>query len=564
MKTKLAQYLDVQADSDNDSGGSTPRIGGSLDAMIRQKVLGMTDSDLEVFVGRMMANVQLNSLFEASLKSVKAVHAEIAVIPASTADGDISMMGSDSVTEQEGVKRAKTATGFHGRKWRELARFIPLRLTGDERRLLAILDRTLKVSEYTDNVDIYTSRRDRLDTVQQEITKIESILSGQFVAMKMSKNTDSLTQSWFKETFEVGRRYKAMNPDRLRETYVKLMYMLQDSRAVGDYCEWSQEGMKTVATALDQLGIEKVEFLGDALLDDFVHNNNKKSLDSLVDKFLMPPKSREQLELVINSVKDYYLLVNSFLDPINELLEYLKRFFDPKLDKQPGIDPRLTSLAIQSGVNGSRLSHSHSRQFMYVSQSLMLWREVLMYFMPIWFKAEEDLLGGNYRLADTGQGLNRVQSAPNCSRLMHQILEKVQRDLGGNWIGSSVVHMGDHTVPNALMFLDKYCQIPRILGPVAHTLKQLQKEYDSNLPLSVKDYIDSTFGGVENAQRAILVDFFRHAFDGSGADNAYDAGSCIDGRLTSSWNWCSTIERKAYFPLFLLTNFIGFDGQHGW
>lgn len=33
-----------------------------------------------------------------------------------------------------------------------------------------------------------------------------------------------------------------------------------------------------------------------------------------------------------------------------------------------------------------------------------------------------------------------------------------------------------------------------------------------------------------------LVNFFRGAFDGSGADNFYDAGSCIDGRLTSAWN----------------------------
>lgn len=34
----------------------------------------------------------------------------------------------------------------------------------------------------------------------------------------------------------------------------------------------------------------------------------------------------------------------------------------------------------------------------------------------------------------------------------------------------------------------------------------------------------------------LLADFFRFAFDGSGADNFYDAGSCIDGRLTSAWN----------------------------
>jgi hypothetical protein len=26
--------------------------------------------------------------------------------------------------------------------------------------------------------------------------------------------------------------------------------------------------------------------------------------------------------------------------------------------------------------------------------------------------------------------------------------------------------------------------------------------------------------------------------------NFFDAGSCIDGRLTSAWNWCSKIEKK--------------------
>lgn len=31
---------------------------------------------------------------------------------------------------------------------------------------------------------------------------------------------------------------------------------------------------------------------------------------------------------------------------------------------------------------------------------------------------------------------------------------------------------------------------------------------------------------------------------GSGADNFFDAGSCIDGRLTSAWQWCSKLEKK--------------------
>ena len=60
--------------------------------------------------------------------------------------------------------------------------------------------------------------------------------------------------------------------------------------------------------------------------------------------------------------------------------------------------------------------------------------------------------GNYYRLRDTGQGLNRVQNAPKTSRMMHSILGRAQKTLGG-WVGSSVIHMGDHNVPNAFMFI---------------------------------------------------------------------------------------------------------------
>ncbi len=44
--------------------------------------------------------------------------------------------------------------------------------------------------------------------------------------------------------------------------------------------------------------------------------------------------------------------------------------------------------------------------------------------------------------------------------------------------------------------------------------------------------MQNEFGSMDDLYKEILGDFFRHAFDGSGADNFYDAGSCIDGE----WN----------------------------
>jgi Protein of unknown function (DUF2009) len=73
--------------------------------------------------------------------------------------------------------------------------------------------------------------------------------------------------------------------------------------------------------------------------------------------------------------------------------------------------------------------------------------------------------------------------------------------------------------------------------------------------------IRSDFGGLDVLKKDILYDFFKSAFDGSGADNFYDAGSCIDGRLTSAWNWCSQLPDKPFYPIFKLTGFVGFDGQ---
>jgi len=177
----------------------------------------------------------------------------------------------------------------------------------------------------------------------------------------------------------------------------------------------------------------------------------------------------------------------------------------------------------------------------------------------LWFLADEDLLSttNRYRLMDTGQGLNRVQACPSVSRAMHKIIADTQRR-AGTWIGSSVVHLGDHNVPNAFMFVDKYLQVPRLLNPVVLALESIDRI--SKDPF-ITGYIESAFESVSQLFKIILVDFFRHAFDGSGADSWFDAGSCIDGRLTSAWNWANMVCKKDYYSVFLMAGFSGFDGS---
>ncbi len=138
---------------------------------------------------------------------------------------------------------------------------------------------------------------------------------------------------------------------------------------------------------------------------------------------------------------------------MDKVIEALQTYFSP--DKiEEGY-----SLSIVSGIEGSRLSHNHERQYYFVLQSLTLWRDIIDNMFRLWAMAEEDLLSESitYSLQDTGQGMQRVQQSPRTYKAMQQILLRVQAKVK-HWVGSSVIHMGDHNVPNALSFIDKYTQ----------------------------------------------------------------------------------------------------------
>ena len=267
----------------------------------------------------------------------------------------------------------------------------------------------------------------------------------------------------------------------------------------------------------------------------------------------LPP---EDLKHCLYSIADNNAYLYQARDPVDRMLGFLSSIFaaaEPPTEE--------LSLAIAFGEHGARLTHDHQRQYGYVQQSLTLWREVANDMFRLWCLAEEDLLRADnpYELRDTGQGLQRVQAAAQTSKAVHALLRGVQtKAAAGGWVGSSLIHMGDSNVPNALMFIDKYSQVGHILNPILSTIDAL-KELHKDPHLG--RWMDTTFGGVQQLRNAILCDFFRYAFDGSGADNFFDAGSCIDGRLTSAWNWCSQLPEKPFYMAFKLAGFTTFDGN---
>ena len=71
--------------------------------------------------------------------------------------------------------------------------------------------------------------------MQDELRSFASLLLGMNVVQNYKRGSllvqNSIEQNaeFFQTIFEIGRRFKIMNPDKMRETYGKLQYMLMDS-----------------------------------------------------------------------------------------------------------------------------------------------------------------------------------------------------------------------------------------------------------------------------------------------------------------------------------------------
>ena len=102
--------------------------------------------------------------------------------------------------------------------------------------MLRLAESALGVSGYTDTIDspalaVPTKAAKRLQTQLQSIC---ALLSGLVVAcdyenggILLEDRNFAQYERFFQKVFEIVRRYKIMNPEKMRSTYGKLLYLLQ-------------------------------------------------------------------------------------------------------------------------------------------------------------------------------------------------------------------------------------------------------------------------------------------------------------------------------------------------
>ena len=498
--------------------------------------------------------------------------------------------GTEEEAEEEGneideemlKQQDSTLSNEHNAVLKKIKRnikFVPMRLTYDERQLLKLLEAALSVSEYTDKVDIisYTSKTKRIITQLKEICSILAglvVSSNMKVGQQLIENKNFVDNAdWYKSVFEIGRRYKVMNPERMRETYGKLCYIIMDSRLkqVKEHMEFDlykpiltierylqehsnaeSNGLFSDPLILDATADIRPDGKSRALINKLI-KQKERAVELLARKYASNEGlDRDQIRTVLYSIGDFNSYTNKNRIPVLNMSRKLEEFFaDSAKDTK-------FSLGIRYGHNGARLTHNHEKQYLYVKQALGLWNHVMRDLIELWYLADDDLFDGNsYRMADTGQGLQRIKTCPKLYKKMYSILSECQSKFD-YWVGIPVIHLGDDAVPNALFFLDKYIQIPTILIPIDKCVEMITSLAKDE---HIRRMFEEQFGSVEELQKVILCDYFKHGFDGSGADNYYFAGSCVDATSTSSCEFCNNISKKPYYKVFLLSGFTNFNGE---
>ena len=345
-----------------------------------------------------------------------------------------------------------------------LASSIPVRLTVEERSLQKLLCSALDVSEYTNRVDeVYRSR----DSVIKEcLYDLYKTILGLNINASKETGKKLLLQSFegrteeegmsqcaefFAGLFEIGRRYKRMNPDKMRSEYGKLISLMQDAVQLKGSLQMNIH--KPIVSVYDIL--KNNQLLG--LLDDenlpavtshvpISETDQPKSelIKQLSDKYSEGDSNRRNIaELCIRSLDDGQCFLRDNAESLTALIGWLKHYFHPTEGVQ--LNEKYGDISISRGREGSKLSHSHNQHYYYVLESLTLWQCIMSDVFNLWSAAEEDMLDErcSYRMRNTGQGVHRLKQAPRTAQVMRNHIGSAQHKMGGKWVGSQIVHLGD-------------------------------------------------------------------------------------------------------------------------
>ena len=242
---------------------------------------------------------------------------------------------------------------------------IPLRLTPTERSVLRVLDGALMVSEYTDAVDVLSSwRSSRASRIQAQVTDTLAAISGMIVAalhktgkeLVLSRSPDE--KGWFyAKCFEIGRRYKMMNPDKMRSTYGKLMYMLQDAAQPEMRTSLGFSVVNPVVTVASELKkLECADLLDDPqtttavrpLRADESAEAKAQAVAALVERYARGDAAKgERIALILHSIGDDIALTEA-PPPLSA----------PRT--RPSHGARLTRHLHRAGARGADRAHARS------------------------------------------------------------------------------------------------------------------------------------------------------------------------------------------------------------
>ncbi|TFK77738.1 hypothetical protein K466DRAFT_508157, partial [Polyporus arcularius HHB13444] len=191
-------------------------------------------------------------------------------------DDELERAATEAVSSKMDIvlSSAPTPGSAVGEWFIERAKYIPVRLTLEERKLLRLLEAALSVSEYTDKIDTIGFGLSKAKRIVHQIRELCAILSGLLLSADYKQGQElfqdrdfQANEEFYQDIFELGRRHKIMNPDKMRSTYGKLIYILQDSQTpeVKDMLSFScVKPIKSVYKVLEEH--EALDLLRDDLI----------------------------------------------------------------------------------------------------------------------------------------------------------------------------------------------------------------------------------------------------------------------------------------------------------